>query len=196
MSWVFEEGYGHFHEPSARREHRVTEQPWRPMFRTPQSTVTRVLHSPAFATSRNRAGAILEDATALRKLAGMVDAMNYSNAPLSAVGDRVAAAVRFLLARANQLDRAEADAARARAESAARGHPGRTDVDEESPTAARAARERLLVAALDYLITPDDMVPDFRPGGYVDDALLLSWVFGAAFVELEPYLEAETPEVS
>ena len=171
----------------------MTEQPWRPLLRTPQSTVTKVLHSPAFATSRNRAGEVLENAAALRKLAGIVNAMNYTNAPLSAVGDRVAAAVRFLLARAEQLDRAEADAAQAGSDAAP--HHGHERVDGESSTAARAARERLLVAALDYLITPDDLVPDFRPGGYVDDALLLSWVFGAAFAELEPYLDAETPEL-
>lgn len=195
MSWLTKEGYGQLIEVSERREHRVSEQPWRPMFRSPQSTVTKVLHSPAFATSRNRAGAILEDATALRKLAGRVDAMNYTNAPLSAVGDRVAAAVRFLLAQADQLDRAETEATQARAASEVAQDHGHEGVAEESPTAAQAARERLLVAALDYLITPDDLVPDFRPGGYVDDALLLSWVFGAAFAELEPYLDVEAPEV-
>lgn len=55
--------------------------------------------------------------------------------------------------------------------------------------AGSLARERLLVAGLHYLVTPDDLVPDFRPGGYVDDVLLLSWVFGAAVSELEPYLD-------
>jgi uncharacterized membrane protein YkvA (DUF1232 family) len=44
------------------------------------------------------------------------------------------------------------------------------------------------VATLHYLITPDDLVPDFRAGGYIDDVLLLSWVFGAAVNELAPYL--------
>ncbi len=57
-----------------------------------------------------------------------------------------------------------------------------------SPAASVAARQRLVVASLHYLITPDDLVPDFRAGGYIDDALLLTWVFGAAVNELAPYL--------
>ena len=57
--------------------------------------------------------------------------------------------------------------------------------------ASQAARERLIVAALDYLITPVDLVPDFRVGGYIDDVLLLSWVFGVAATELEPFLEED-----
>nr|MBA2445446.1 DUF1232 domain-containing protein [Nocardioidaceae bacterium] len=55
------------------------------------------------------------------------------------------------------------------------------------------ARERLLVAAMDYLITPVDLVPDFQSGGYIDDVLLLSWVFGAAFNELAPFLDDNAP---
>jgi uncharacterized membrane protein YkvA (DUF1232 family) len=58
--------------------------------------------------------------------------------------------------------------------------------------AASLARERLIIAALHYLITPVDLVPDFRPGGYIDDVLLLSWVFGAAVNELEPFLDEDT----
>ena len=57
-----------------------------------------------------------------------------------------------------------------------------------SPAASVAARQRLVVAGLHYLITPDDLVPDFRAGGYLDDVLLLSWVFGAAVNELAPHL--------
>jgi uncharacterized membrane protein YkvA (DUF1232 family) len=89
------------------------------------------------------------------------------DAPLSAVADRVVAAVRFLRATADAID-------------AGAGPP------------PQAARERLLVAGLLYLVTIDDLVPDFRPGGYIDDVLLLSWVFGAAVKELAPYLD-ETP---
>lgn len=50
------------------------------------------------------------------------------------------------------------------------------------------ARERLIVAALHYLITPVDLIPDFRAGGYIDDVLLMSWVFGNAVNELDPHL--------
>lgn len=156
----------------------MTEPTWKPLFRTPTSTVTKVLRSPAFLHSRERSVAILDDPVDLRALADMVESLEYTDAPLSAVADRVFAAVRFLRATANRLD------------SERTGAPDTTAAPGPSatPAAGVAARERLLVATLHYLITPDDLVPDFRPGGYIDDVLLLSWVFGAAVNELAPYL--------
>lgn len=149
----------------------MTEQSWRPLFRTPMSTVTKVLRSPAFLHARERAAATIENPTALRALADEVERLEHSDAPLSAVADRVLATVRLLRATADRLEGAGAPSER--------GQMG----------AGSLARERLLVAGLHYLVTPDDLVPDFRPGGYVDDVLLLSWVFGAAVSELEPYLD-------
>jgi hypothetical protein len=146
----------------------VTEQSWKPTFRAPDSTITRVLRSASFAGSRERASEIMDDPTALRQLAQAVRSLNYTDAPLSAIADRVAAGYRLVLARADLL---ESQAVPARSVS-----PG------------GSARERLVVAALLYLITPIDVLPDFRVGGYLDDVLLLSWVFGAAVAELEPYL--------
>ena len=142
----------------------MTEQSWTPLFRTPSSTITKVLRSPAFLHARERAAVTIDSAAELRELAEATERLGFVDAPLSAVADRVAAAVRFLRATADGLD----DGVR---------------------TAPNAARERLLVAGLHYLVTPDDLVPDFRPGGYIDDVLLLSWVFGAAVKELEPYLD-------
>ncbi|CAN5807653.1 hypothetical protein BH20ACT6_BH20ACT6_19990 [soil metagenome] len=152
------------------------EQTWQPRFRTARATITKVLESPAFRHSRERAPLIVDDAAALRVLAEVVEALDYANPPLSTVADRVAAAVRLLRDRAHRLE---------------------TDPDALTDTAVAAghsARERLIVAALDYLITPVDLVPDVRAGGYIDDALLLSWVFGAAAVELDPYLD-DAPQV-
>lgn len=146
----------------------VTEQSWTPLFRTPTSTITKVLKSPAFLHARERAAVTIESAGDLRALADATERLDQANAPLSAVADRVAAAVRFLRATADGLDNGVR-------------------------TAPNAARERLLVAGLHYLVTPDDLVPDFKPGGYVDDVLLLSWVFGAAVHELEPYLDEPHP---
>ncbi|MBA2716483.1 MAG: DUF1232 domain-containing protein [Propionibacteriales bacterium] len=160
----------------------MTEQSWKPLFRSPKSTVTKVLRSPAFIDSRERAAAIIDDPAALRSLADVVETMEHTDAPLSAVADRVAAAVRFLRATADRLD---IDAA-----SPPDGRKVRSPPDAETSSAAgRSARERLIVAALHYLITPVDLVPDFRVGGYIDDVLLLSWVFGAAVNELEPFLD-------
>ncbi|MDQ3416683.1 MAG: YkvA family protein [Actinomycetota bacterium] len=154
----------------------MDEQSWKPRFRTARSTITKVLQSSAFRYSRERAPKIIDDAAALRRLAEVVETLDYANPPLSTVADRVAAAIRFLRHRAHRLE---------------------TDPDalaDPGAAAGHAARERLIVASLDYLITPVDLVPDFRPGGYIDDVLLLSWVFGAAADELEPYLEDE-PQV-
>ncbi len=152
----------------------MSEQNWKPTFRAPDSTITKVLRSASFRSSRERAHEIMDDPAALRHLAQAVRSLNYTNAPLSAIADRVAAGYRLVVARAEALEKSE-----------------------NGPTAAStspggSARERLVVAALHYLITPVDVVPDFRVGGYLDDVLLLSWVFGAAVAELEPYLEDET----
>lgn len=148
----------------------MTEQSWTPLFRTPTLTVTRVLRSPAFLRARERAAATIDSAPELRALVEAVERLDHASPPLSAVADRVTAAVRLLRATADHLD-------------------------EGVATAPNAARERLLVAGLHYLVTPDDLVPDFRPGGYLDDVLLLTWVFGAAVNELSPYL-SETPPAS
>jgi uncharacterized membrane protein YkvA (DUF1232 family) len=143
----------------------VSDPSWKPLFRTPTSTVTKVLRSPAFLHARQRAAVTIDDASALRSLAVLVERLDHEHPPLSAVADRVAAAVRFLRGVADELESGQ-----------------------RVPVAGVAARERLLVASLHYLVTPDDLVPDFRPGGYIDDVLLLTWVFGAAVNELSPHL--------
>jgi len=155
----------------------MTEPKWKPLFRNKESTITRVLESPAFIESREQAAVIMDDPAALRVLAHVVEQVDSTNAPLAAVADRLAAAVRFLMDRADSLD---IDAA---ATPSARQRAAMT-----SPAAGQTARVRLIVAALHYLITPIDLVPDFRAGGYLDDVLLLSWIFGAAVNELDPFL--------
>jgi plasmid stabilization system protein ParE len=163
----------------------VTEANWKPLLRAPGSTVTKVLRSHAFRHSRELSEVSIDSADDLRALADLVEAVDYANAPLSAVADQVAAAVRFVRAIADRLDGRTVvtpDAPRASADEA---HPG---------LAGTAARERLVVAALHYLVERDDLVPDFRPGGYIDDVLAMTWVFGAAVNELAPYLEQD-PDV-
>jgi hypothetical protein len=150
----------------------VSEQSWKPVFRTPDSTVTKVLRSNAFRHAREKSASVIEDAAQLHALADEVEILDQTASPLSAVADHVAATVGFLRATAASLERPAA-------------HP------EPSTTiaAGTATRHRLLVAALLYLVERDDLVPDFRAGGYVDDVLALAWVFGAASNELAPYLE-------
>lgn len=155
----------------------MSEQSWKPLFRASQATVTKVLRSPAFAHSREFAAAAVDDPAKLRALADRVEGLDYLDAPLSAVVEHVTAAVRFMRARADALD----------------GGPA-TPGEEGIRAPGDAARERLLVASLHYLVTPVDMVPDFQIGGYIDDVILLSWIFGAAYQQLEPFLD-DGPDV-
>lgn len=161
----------------------MSEQTWRPLFRTPSSTLTRILRSHAFGHARERAGSIIESPAELRALADLVETLDRENAPLSAIADRVSSAVRLLRATAERLDGEMAgDGSEAVPLRASPGEP-------TAPlTGGTAARERLVIASLHYLVTPDDLVHDFRPGGYLDDVLLLTWVFGAASKELAPHL--------
>lgn len=161
----------------------MTEQNWKPLFRVPTSTVTKILGSHAFLHSRERSALIVESSEELRALADLVEMLDHASPPLAAVADRVAGAVRFLRARADRLD----DAAAPTGDS-----PDLAESqDAGDPRAGVATRERLLVAGLHYLVTPDDLVPDFRAGGYIDDLILLAWVFGVATNELTPYLDDE-----
>lgn len=158
----------------------MSYQDWKPHLRTPASTLTKVLRSPAFLHSREHSATIAEDPDRLRALAELVETLEYSKAPLAVVADQVIAAVRFLRARADQLEgTAEPDRLNAPATGPRAGG---------TPSAGAATRERLLVASLHYLVTRVDLVPDFQPGGYVDDVVLLAWVFGIAAGELGPYL--------
>jgi hypothetical protein len=158
----------------------VNEEDWKARSRLPLSTVTKILRSHAFLHSRERSATIIESPEELRALADLVETLDHTSAPLAAVADRVAGAVRFLRACADRLDEPDAPTL-GRAGVAA---PG----EGAGPSASVATRERLLVAGLHYLVTPVDLVPDFQPGGYVDDVFLLAWVFGVAASELAPYL--------
>lgn len=158
----------------------MSEQSWKPMFRTPTSSLTKVLQSSAFRQAREQASSIIESPAELRSLAVQVEALDRVAVPLSAIDDQVCAALRFLRATAVRLDSQPAGT------SGTRAGPPQPD-GHAAQAAGSAVRERLVVASLRYLIRPDDLVPDFRAGGYIDDVLLLSWVFGAAVKELAPY---------
>jgi hypothetical protein len=155
-------------------------QDWTPHFRTPASTLSKVLRSPAFLHSRERSAAIAENPCELRALADSVETLDHTKAPLAVVADQVLAAVRFMRARATRLDAV-----------AALTHSG-SDMTEptpgRTPSVGVVTRERLLIASLHYLVTRVDLVPDFQAGGYVDDVVLLAWVSGLASNELSPYL--------
>ena len=167
------------------REAAMTDENWKPLFRASTSTVTKVLRSHAFLHSRELSADIAENPNKLRALADSVETLDQRNPPLAVSADRVAAAVRFLRARAKELEGERG--------SSHNGSKAAQPPTGHAPSAGVAARERLVVASLLYLVTPVDLVPDFQSGGYIDDVLLLAWVFGVATSELAPYL-SEDPD--
>jgi len=60
--------------------------------------------------------------------------------------------------------------------------------DDDVPFAIKAS----IIAALGYLITPIDLIPDFLPGGLVDDGAVLAGVLSLAnsYVTVEMEVEA------
>lgn len=45
----------------------------------------------------------------------------------------------------------------------------------------------IILATLIYVVSPLDLVPDFVPGGLIDDATIVGWAFKEAAEELERY---------
>lgn len=45
----------------------------------------------------------------------------------------------------------------------------------------------LIVAVLIYIITPTDLLPDFFPGGLIDDAAIVTWAVHQLREELDNY---------
>ena len=175
----------------------MTDENWKPLFRAPTSTITKVLRSPAFRRSRERSAAIAESPDKLRALADSVETLDHLHAPLAVVADRLVAAVRFLRARAEDLETKDLETKDPETkDSASESGSGASELPiGRSPSAGVATRERLLVASLDYLVTPVDLVPDFQAGGYIDDVVLLAWVFGVATSELAPYLTDDPDDI-
>ncbi|MCR5313382.1 MAG: DUF1232 domain-containing protein [Bacteroidaceae bacterium] len=47
----------------------------------------------------------------------------------------------------------------------------------------------LVVAALIYLVTPTDVIPDFLPVGFVDDVSVIGWVITQVSDEIKHYMD-------
>ena len=163
-----------------------------------RSVVHRLLGSLDFRRSREASARIVDDPDSLRDLAETVRERGYDEGPLEPVADRIDAALNLIDDRAEQLDQARAgDPAVGPRSGASASTPA-----ELSP--ARAARQRLIVAALHYLARPTDSAPHSdphadphgdpqprtEPRGAVeaDDVVVVSEVLGSAHADLEPYL--------
>jgi uncharacterized membrane protein YkvA (DUF1232 family) len=53
-----------------------------------------------------------------------------------------------------------------------------------------------IVAAVIYFVSPIDLIPDFVPGGYLDDAAVVAWVVGVVKKHLDDFLAWETERAS
>lgn len=51
-----------------------------------------------------------------------------------------------------------------------------------------------VIAGLVYLVTPIDVIPDFLPGGFLDDAVVIGYIISKLNEELEKYKEWKTKE--
>ena len=50
-----------------------------------------------------------------------------------------------------------------------------------------AKKLTLIVAAIIYVVTPFDFLPDFIPGGLIDDVSIATWAMKEAWEELKKY---------
>ena len=63
-------------------------------------------------------------------------------------------------------------------------------IDEDTPAWARAT----IIGALIYFISPIDAVPDFLPGGYVDDLAVLAAAAATVAAHIKPEHRARAQE--
>lgn len=54
-----------------------------------------------------------------------------------------------------------------------------------------AFRMVLVIAAFLYIVSPFDAVFDFLPGGYLDDAAIVAWLFNIMRIEIESFQDWE-----
>ncbi|WP_106298342.1 hypothetical protein [Knoellia remsis] len=121
------------------------------------ASVTRLLQSDAFARSRRTAARMESDPAALGDLIALVRLRKLDTDPhLGAVADLVHRATEWLLASG----------------------PDSTVPDRMSTTLA--ARRRMAVAALCYLVDVGDVIPDHRTDGTLDDLVVLQSVLSRA----------------
>jgi len=112
--------------------------------------------------AQRRAGRFVRDPEALRRLAEEARARAERPGALRAILDRVLAGTRMARAYATGEYRA-----------------------------VRFDRVLMLAGGLLYLVSPFDMIPDFLPGGFLDDAAVLTYVLRALNDEIDDFLAWE-----
>jgi len=127
-------------------------------------TAQDVKKSKPWKRARKRAEGVLSDPERMRKIAQEASEKSQGrrSGPLSDILDQVSALIRLVAAYA-------------------RGHY--RDVSAQTMIT--------VVAGLIYFVSPVDLVPDFLPGGFLDDAAVLTWVIRSVKQELDAFMEWE-----
>jgi uncharacterized membrane protein YkvA (DUF1232 family) len=119
--------------------------------------------SKFFKKARKRAKKVIDDPKAMRKVAEEASrTANSRTGPFQAVLDDFRTLIRLVVAYS-------------------RGHYRKIPPDQLA----------IVVAGLIYVVSPIDLIPDFLPGGYVDDALVIGWVIKTVRAELDAFREWE-----
>lgn len=124
--------------------------------------LSRVVGSAAFARSRSRSALVSEDPAAMERLCALAHehlAALPGDRPPGVPADRLADAVQQSTAWV-----------RHHAREVARG-----GLTPEQQGTLHLTRIRLLLAALDFFVCDDDVVPDHHRHGLLDDVIALEW---------------------
>lgn len=124
--------------------------------------LSRVVGSAAFARSRSRSARVSEDPAAMERLCALAHdhlAALPGHRPPGVPADRLADAVQQSTAWV-----------RHHAREVARG-----GLTPEQQGTLHLTRIRLLLAALDFFVCDDDVVPDHHRHGLLDDVIALEW---------------------
>ena len=118
-----------------------------------------VYGSKYFATARKRAKKLIDDPKALRKVAeNASETASRRSGPFKPVIDDFRALVRLVVAYSRGQYR---------------------DIPPDQLA--------VVVAGLVYVVSPIDLIPDFLPGGFVDDAVAIGWVIKTVRAELDAF---------
>jgi uncharacterized membrane protein YkvA (DUF1232 family) len=119
--------------------------------------------SKFFKRSRKRAAKLVEDPKAMRRMAEEASrTANSRSGPFQAVIDDFRTMIRLVVAYS-------------------RGHYRKIPADQLV----------IVVAGLIYVVSPIDVIPDFLPGGFADDAVMVGWVIRTVRSELVAFREWE-----
>ncbi|WP_427384385.1 hypothetical protein [Janibacter sp. G56] len=124
--------------------------------------------SGAFGRSRRAAERLMDDPAGLRRLAERAALKHLPDDGTDVRTDR-SAAVRLVRALSDQCI------------------AGRRMVHRSRDSVTAVARQRLVVAALHYLVERDDVIHDTLPNGSTDDLVILHEVFQMAEAEIAPH---------